>query len=231
MRRKVKRSARSHAHTLNGLKEFSFRLDRRRDDNLRLLKFGNISSANVAHAGSNRTDQILAAIVNFSRTKQDLFQRARGAHLDPGPSREIGVRRGHSPMVSTAGRFVRLGEGTSHHDSVGTAGECLANIAASAHSAISDDWHVARCFFEVSVARRRAINRRSNLRNTESKHTARGASRTWADTDQNRGRPTLHNFESHVIPYSVSDNHGNAHLTATLFQIERLVLRRNVSHR
>src|SRR5437016_3206423 len=43
--------------------------------------------------------------------------------------------------------------------------------------------------------------------------------------------PTLHNFESHVIPYSVSDNHGNAHLTAKLFQIERLVLRRNVSHR
>src|SRR5437870_6364031 len=134
-------------------------------------------------------------------------------------------------MVSTARRFVRLGEGTSHHYSVRTAGECLANIATSAHSAISDDWHIARCFFEVSVARRRAINCRSNLRNTESKHTARGASRTWADTDQNRGRPTLHNFESHVIPYSVSDNHGNAHLTAKLFQIERLVLRRNVSHR
>src|SRR5437016_4757000 len=45
------------------------------------------------------------------------------------------------------------------------------------------------------------------------------------------GLATLHNFESHVIPYSVSDNHGNAHLTAKLFQIERLVLRRNVSHR
>src|SRR5437899_10073124 len=99
MRRKVKRSARSHAHTLNCLKEFSFGLDRRRDDNLRLLKFGNISSANVAHAGSNRTNQILAAIINFGRTKQDLFERARGAHLDAGPSWKIGMRRSHSPMV------------------------------------------------------------------------------------------------------------------------------------
>src|SRR4029077_13637130 len=110
-------------------------------------------------------------------------------------------------------------------------GERLANIAASAHSAISDDWHVARCFFEVSVARRRAIDCRSDLRNTQSKHTARSASRTWADTDQNRSRPTLHNFESHVITYSVSYNHRNAHLTAKFLQVERLVLRRNVSHR
>jgi hypothetical protein len=55
------------------LKELSFGLDRRRDDNLRLLKLGNVSSANVTHAGSNRTDQILAAVVNFCRTKQDLF--------------------------------------------------------------------------------------------------------------------------------------------------------------
>src|SRR5580700_2193876 len=98
----VKRSARSHPNALNCLKEFSFGLDRRSDDNLRLLKFGNISSANVAHASSNRTNQILAAIVNFCRTKQDLFQRARGAYLDAGPSRKIGMRRGHSPMVSTA---------------------------------------------------------------------------------------------------------------------------------
>src|ERR1700730_3502528 len=134
-------------------------------------------------------------------------------------------------MVSTAGRFVRLGEGTSHHYSVRTAGECLANIATSAHSAISDDWHIARCFFSVRVARRRAIDRRSDLRNTQSKHAARSASCTRADTDQKRSRPALHNFESNVITYIDSHNHGNEHLTAKLFQIERLVLRRNVSHR
>ncbi len=52
----VKTSARSHSNALNCLKEFSFGLDRRRDDNLRLLKFGDISSANVAHAGRNRTN-------------------------------------------------------------------------------------------------------------------------------------------------------------------------------
>src|SRR5437867_11709507 len=108
MRRKVKRSARSHAHTLNGLKEFSFGLDRRRDDNLRLLKFRNISSANVAHAGSNRTNQILAAIVNLCRTKQDLFQRTSRAHPDAVSSRKIRVRRGHSSRRAAASPSVPL---------------------------------------------------------------------------------------------------------------------------
>src|SRR4029453_4760366 len=46
-RRNRKNSARPHPNALNCLKEFSFGLDGRRDDNLRLLKFSDISSANV----------------------------------------------------------------------------------------------------------------------------------------------------------------------------------------
>jgi hypothetical protein len=49
-------SAGSHSDALNGLEEFSFSLDRWRDDNLRLLKFGNIASADVAHASGDGTD-------------------------------------------------------------------------------------------------------------------------------------------------------------------------------
>jgi hypothetical protein len=65
--------AASHTDALDGLEKFAFGPNRWRDDNLRLLKFGNIASADIAHAGSNRADQILATIVNFSWTKQDLF--------------------------------------------------------------------------------------------------------------------------------------------------------------
>src|SRR4030095_2479701 len=134
-------------------------------------------------------------------------------------------------MVSTTGCLICFSKRAAHHDGIRATSERLANIAASAHPAISDDWHVSRCFFEVSVARRRAIDCRSDLRNTQSKHTACSARRPWADADQSRSGPTLHDFESHVITYSVSYNHRNAHLTAKLFQVERLVLRRNVSHR
>jgi hypothetical protein len=59
---------------LNGLEEFAFGLDRRRNDYLRLLKLGNVARADVAHARGNGTDQILAAVVNFCWPKEDLFE-------------------------------------------------------------------------------------------------------------------------------------------------------------
>src|SRR5262245_39370030 len=127
-------------------------------------------------------------------------------------------------MVSTAGRFERFGEGASDHYSVRAASERFANIAASAHSPISDDWHVARRFFEVSIARRGAINSRSDLRHTESKHTTRSASRPGSNPDQNGSRPTFHDFKGYIITNSVPNDHRNAHLAAKLFQIKRLVL-------
>jgi hypothetical protein len=59
---------------LDRLEKFSFGFDRGRDDNFRLLELGDIARADVAHAGGNRADEVLAAIVNFGRAKEDLLQ-------------------------------------------------------------------------------------------------------------------------------------------------------------
>ena len=62
-------------------------------------------------------------------------------------------------MIAASWRFVRLGKRASHHDRICAAGQRLANVPASAHPAIGNDGHVSRGFFEVSVARCRAIDR------------------------------------------------------------------------
>jgi hypothetical protein len=58
---------------LDGLEKLSFGLNRGRDDDLGLLKFGNIASANITHASRDCADQILAAIVNLCRPKENLL--------------------------------------------------------------------------------------------------------------------------------------------------------------
>src|SRR4029077_4671056 len=132
-------------------------------------------------------------------------------------------------MVAASWRFVRLGKRAAHHDRVCAASQRLANVAASAHAAVGDDRHIPRCFFEVSVARCRAIDRGSHLWNPESEHTTRSASSSGPDTNKDRSRPALHYLESHIVPDCVSHDHRDTHLTAKFFKIERLVLRRNVT--
>src|SRR6266849_6669183 len=87
-------------------------------------------------------------------------------------ARKIHVRRSHSPVVTGTRRFLSTSERTTDHDCIGAASERLANVAAFAHPAVSDDRNVTRRFFEISIARGRAIDRGGHLRNTESKHTA-----------------------------------------------------------
>src|SRR5262245_41707777 len=132
-------------------------------------------------------------------------------------------------MITTPGRFLRLGERAAHHDCVGAASQRFANVAALAHAAVGNDRHIPRCFFEVSVARCRAVHSGSDLRDSESKHTARSASSSGPDTNQDRSRPALHYFKSHVVSDCVSHDHGDAHLAAKFFKVERLVLRRNMA--
>ena len=57
---------------------FSFGLDRRRDDNLSLLEFRESPRADVAHAGGDGADQVLAAIIYFGRAEENLPQRTGG---------------------------------------------------------------------------------------------------------------------------------------------------------
>src|SRR5258705_4153662 len=139
------------------------------------------------------------------------------------------MRSSHTPMIAASRRFVSLGKRAAHHDRVCAASQRLANVAASAHAAVGDNRHIPRCFFEVSIARCRAIDRGSHLRNPESEHTTRSASSSRPDTNQDRSRPALHYLKSHIVPDCVSHNHRDTHFAAKFFKIERLVLRRNVT--
>src|SRR5712691_3447284 len=69
-----KSSARTHADALHGLEKLSFSFDRRRDDDLGLLKLGNVPCTDVAHAGRDRADEILATIIDFGWAKKNLFE-------------------------------------------------------------------------------------------------------------------------------------------------------------
>src|SRR6476646_801779 len=133
-------------------------------------------------------------------------------------------------MVAASWRFERLGKRAAHHDRVCAASQRLANVAASAHAAVGDDRHIPRCFFEVSIPRCRAIDRGSHLRNPESEHTTRSASSSRPNTNQNRRRTALHYLASYIVPDCVSHDHRDTHLAAKSFKVERLVLRRNVTH-
>ena len=112
------------------------------------------------------------------------------------PRGKIGVRRGHAPMIAGAGRFLCFRERASDHDRVRSAGQRLANIAAFAHAAVGDDRDIARGFFEVSVAGRRAIDCRRNLRHAEAEHAARSARRAGTYADEHRGRSAFHDLKA-----------------------------------
>src|SRR5205085_8076596 len=107
-------------------------------------------------------------------------------------------------------RFLRASECATDHYCVRTASERFANIAAFAHSAVGNDWDVARSFFEVSVTRGGAIYRRGHLRHAKSKNSARSARCAGSDANQNTGRTAFHDFESDIIANRVADDHRNA---------------------
>src|SRR5947208_2886940 len=174
-RRSVERSTCSHPDVLHRLEEFSFRSNGRRNDDFGLLELRDVACSYVAHASRDCTNEILAAVIHFRRAKENLFKRTGAAHFDACATWKIGVRSGHAPMVSPSRRFVRLGERAAHHDRVCPTSQRLANISSSAHPAIGNDRHIARCLLKVSIARGRAIHRRSYLRHTESENTPRGA--------------------------------------------------------
>ena len=126
---------------------------------------------------------------------------------------------------------MRFGEGAADHDGVRAAGERLADVAAFAHAAVGDDRNVARCFLEISVARRGAIDRRGDLRDAEPKDAARSAGGARSDADQDRGRTAFHDLEGGVVTDGVADDDRDPHVAAKFRELERFVFGRNVPDR
>ena len=184
------------------------------------------AGADVAHAGGDGADQVLAPVVHLSGAKENLFQGAGRADFDARSARQICMRCGHAPMVAAPRRFVRFRESAADHDGVRAAREGFANIAAFAHAAVGDDRDVTRGFLEIGVARRGAINRGRHLRHTEAENAARGAGRSGPDADEHRRGTAFHDFQRDVVSDGVPDDDGNAHLPAEFCEVERFIFRR-----
>src|SRR5262249_23264703 len=120
----------THANALHRLKKLAFGFDGGSDDDLGLLKFGNVFRADVAHASGDRRQEILTAVINLRWAEENLFQRTSGANFDPGASGQVDVRSGHSPMITGTGRFLRSSKRAPNHDCIRSTGERLANVAA-----------------------------------------------------------------------------------------------------
>ena len=68
------RLAGTHADILDGLEQLPFRFDRGRDDNLGLLELTDGCRSDIAHASSDGTDQILAAIIHNGGAEENLLE-------------------------------------------------------------------------------------------------------------------------------------------------------------
>src|SRR5437763_4815054 len=64
---------------------------------------------------------------------------AHRAHAGSDGADQVGVRRGHAPVVAPTRRLDRAGERRADHDRVGARGERLAHVAARRHAAVGDD--------------------------------------------------------------------------------------------
>src|SRR5438105_14157990 len=126
----------------------------------------------------------------------------------------------HTPMITASRRFMGFGKGASHHNGVGPAGERLANIPAFAHPAVGDDRDKAGSFFEIGVARGRAIDGGRNLRHAKAEDPARSASCSRPDSHQNRGRSTAHALERHIVADGVANDHGTPNFPTESSEIE-----------
>src|SRR5260221_4334621 len=214
----------AHRDALDGLEELAFRLDRGGDDDLGFLEFLDVHRADIAHAGGDRADEVLGAVIDRGRAEEDLFERAGDADMNAGAAREVGVRRGHAPMIAAAGRFLGAGEGGADHDGIGTAGERLADVAALGHAAIGDDRDGFPRFLEVGVAGRGAVDGRGDLRHAEPEDPARRAGRAGADADEDAGDAVLHEFKDDAVGNGVADDDRYLARLGEGGEVERLVL-------
>jgi len=104
------RSARPHPDTLHRLEELALGLDGGSDDDFGLLKFRQATGADVAHAGGDGADQVLAL-------GQDLFSKPAGTS----EAREQLLRlRGKSHQLHTAACLATGGKAVWTHVEIAT---------------------------------------------------------------------------------------------------------------
>src|SRR5712692_1365564 len=211
------------------LENLPFSLDRRSDDQLRLLQLPDTLSADRAHARPDGADEVEGAVLGERRTEQDLLERARDADADTGAAGQVLVRRRHAPVIAAARRLDGTGEGGADHDGVGAGGQCLADVATRRHAAVRDDRHVAPRPLVVEVSRGGGVRGGRHLRHAEPENLAARTGGTRTDADQQCVDAALHPLEARLVRDDVTDDEGDGELLLELPEIDGRVLGGDVS--
>jgi hypothetical protein len=119
-------------------------------------------------------------------------------------------------VVAAARRLRRRGERRAHHDSVRASHETLADIAARTDPAIGNDRDIPAALLVVVVARRSAVDRRCDLRDTNTEHLAACAGRARPDANEHSGHARTHDLERRRKPDRVPHDQGMVILLKSL---------------
>src|SRR5688500_4277396 len=98
------------------LEDLALRLDRRSNDQLRLLQLANRLGAHGAHARADGAHQVQGAVLGERRPEEDLLERSGGADPDARAARQVAVQIGRASCrerVESAG-----GDGAGSSESV-----------------------------------------------------------------------------------------------------------------
>ena len=125
------------------------------------------------------------------------------------PRGSSGVGVGHAPVEAASGGLGGLGEGGAEHDAVGAADDGLADVAASAESAVGDDADVAPGAAEVVLAGGGAFEGCGDLGDADASYLAGGAGRAGPDADEDAVDAGLHEFLGHLVGDAVADDYGD----------------------
>src|SRR6185436_12302071 len=219
------------AQLLGALEYLALGLDRRGDDELRLLQLADTARADGAHAGPDRPDEVERPVLGEGGPEEDLLERSRYAHANAGAAGQIRVRRRHAPVIAAAGGFLRARERGADHHGVGPGGQRLADIAARRHAAIGDDRHVTARPLVVEVPGGRGIRGGGDLGHADAEHLAARAGGAGADPDQQRVHARLHQLEARLVGDDVADDERNRQMLLELLQVDRGVLGGHVARR
>src|SRR5665213_1129369 len=215
----------SHPHpdALLTLLHLALGLDRGGDDHLGALEVLDVARAAHAHRALQRADQVHAAVVDVGGAEEDLLELALDARADARSARQVGVWRGHAPVVAAAGSLGCGREDGADHDRVGATREGLGDVATEAHAPIGDDGDALAAAALVVVARGSAVGGSGHLGNADTEHATRGAGRSRADADEKALDACVHQLERGRVVDTVAGDDGDVERRGQLLEVEVLV--------
>src|SRR5882672_439721 len=216
-------SALPHAYVLGLLEDLALRGDRRRDDHLHVLKLGDVVGAANAQRRSQRTCEVLRAVVDPRRTKQDLLQRRLRPDVDPRSAWQVGVGRRHAPVESLRGRFLGAGEWGADHHGVSARRERLAYVRADTHAAVGDHGHAHAAAAHVLISSRRDIGGGGDLGHSDAEHAASGAGCAGPDSNQDARNAGFHQLQRCLVVHAVADDDRDVAGADKLFEGQLVV--------